>query len=69
MKLEDFMNGKTDAVSIRQKYLKDISKKDKKVTVLKHDINKGQSKSIKTGIDFSNDKYVKSHFDLYASLL
>ena len=38
--------------------LNKISKKDKKVTVLKHDINKGQSKSIKTGIDFSNDKYV-----------
>ena len=33
MKLEDFMNGKTDAVSIRQKYLKDISKKDKKTKI------------------------------------
>tara|TARA_B100000029_G_C17569574_1_gene956148 strand:- start:237 stop:929 length:693 start_codon:yes stop_codon:yes gene_type:complete len=38
--------------------LNQIIKKDKKVIVLKHDINNGQSKSIKTGIDFSNDKYV-----------
>ena len=30
MELEDFMNGKTDAISIRQKYLKDISKVNKK---------------------------------------
>ena len=30
LKLEDFMEGKTDALSIKQKYLKTISKEEKK---------------------------------------
>ena len=38
--------------------LNKISLQDKKVTVLKHQLNKGQSQSIKTGIDFSIDKYI-----------
>ena len=33
LKLEDFMNGKTDAMSIKQKYLKKITKKDKKTKI------------------------------------
>ena len=33
LKLEDFMDGKTDAISIKQKYLKKITKKDKKTKI------------------------------------
>ena len=33
LKLEDFMEGKTDALSIKQKYLKTISKEEKKTKI------------------------------------